>query len=205
MRVPSPPDPFDCEVAELAPGDLLYRVGSITRGIGEFNPGRGPATRFGFFGDPPVPLLYAAGTPQGALAESLLHDVPVSGGLLLPSAYQRVVMGRLRITAPLRLARLRGLGLRRLGVEARQLTDTPASAYPRTVAWAEAAHRAGLDGLEWTARLCDDTPAVVLFGDRAADAVELDTTFGRYFSSGPGLDWLIDTCAVLRVEVLPPR
>lgn len=71
------------------------------------------------------------------------------------------VMGRLRLTADLTLASLRGLGLRRLGV-------------------------------------------VVLFGDRAGHADVQDPTFGRHFDAGPGLDWLIDIRAPLRVDVLPP-
>lgn len=83
------------------------------------------------------------------------------------------------------------------------MTDTDASEYPRTVKWAEAAHAAGFDGVVWTSRLCNDAGAVVLFGDRAGSAVVQDPSFGRYFASGPGLDWLIDTCAPLGVDVLP--
>ena len=151
-----------------------------------------------------VPVLYAADTEQGALAESLLHDVPTTGGRLTYDAYADSVMGRLAVRRALRLASLRGLGLRRLGVSARELTDTEASEYPRTVAWAAAAHTAGFDGLAWTSRLCNDTRAVVLFGDRCGDAISQDPTYGRLFESGPGLDWLIDTCAPLHVDVLPP-
>jgi hypothetical protein len=204
VTAPPPPDPFEADVEPVAAGSLLYRLGSNRRGIAEFNPGVGRPTRFAFFGDPVVPVLYAADTEECALAESLLHDVPVAGGRLTYDAYADSVLGRLVVRLDLRLASLRGLGLRRLGVSARQLTDTDASEYPRTVAWAAAAHAAGFDGLAWTSRLCDDARAVVLFGDRCAGAVEQDPTFGRLFESGPGLDWLIDTCAPLRVDVLPP-
>lgn len=188
----------------LTAGTLLYRVGAISRPIATFNTGHGGPTRFAFFGTPPVPVLYAADTQNAALAESLLHDIPATGGNLLWDDYARVVMGRIAITRPLRLAAFRGLGLRRLGVEARQLTDTPAATYPETVRWAAAAHEAGLDGVAWTSRLANDARAIVLFGDRAADAVDQDHTFARLFTSGPGLDWLIDTCAPLRINVLPP-
>lgn len=205
MTTPPPPRPFDADVEILPAGGLLYRVGSIHRPISAFNPGRGKPTRFAFFGDPPVPVLYGADTEQAALAESLLHDVPASGGYVSWDDYSRVVMGRLRIIGELRLASLRGLGLRRLGVQARQLTDTDATEYPRTVRWAQAAHDAGFDGVAWTSRLCNDARAVVLFGDRAGDAVEQDAAFGRHFEGGAGLDWLITTCAPLRVNVLPPH
>jgi hypothetical protein len=202
--VPEPPDPFDAADDRLAAGTRLYRVGSNRRPITAFNPGHGSPTRFGFFGSPVVPILYSADTPEAALAESLLHDLPASGEYLTHDTYAQTVMGRLTVDRSLRLASLRGLGLRRLRVEAEEVTHSNASAYPRTVAWAAAAHRAGFDGLAWTSRKCNDSCAVVLFGDRCADAISQDPTFGRIFESGPGLDWLIDTCAPLHVDVLPP-
>ncbi|MGI8415599.1 MAG: RES domain-containing protein [Nakamurella sp.] len=202
--MPSPPVPFDADDDVLEADSLLYRVASNGRPITRFNPGVGSPTRFAFFGTPPVPVLYAADTAEAAFAESLLHDIPVSGGYLVYDSYSDSVMGRLIVGRDLRLASLRGLGLRRLGVEARQLTDTDASEYPHPVAWAKAAHGHGFDGLAWTSRRCNDARAVVLFGDRCADAIVQDETFGRFFQSGQGLDWLIDACAPLHVDVLPP-
>lgn len=199
-----PPSPFDAEPTPLEAGQWLYRVHSNARTVDQFNPGVGGRTRFAFFGDPAVPVLYAADTQESALAESLLHDIPVSGGVLPYAAYADKVMGRLDVTRELRLANLRGLGLRRLGVEASQVTDTDASEYPRTVRWAAAAHAAGFDGVAWTSRKCNDARAVVLFGDRCEGALRQDESFGRLFQSGPGLDWLIETCSPLHVDVLPP-
>lgn len=200
--VPDPPESFDAVVEHLDPGTRLHRVHSNTRTVTEFNPGIGSRTRFGFFGDPIVPVLYAADTPEAAVAETLLHDVPIVGGKLPYAHYADKVMGLMEITRSVRLASLRGLGLRRLKVEARQ--DTDASEYSRTVRWAQAAHAAGYDGLAWTSRQCDDTRAVVLFGDRCGRAVTQDPSFARIFQSGPGLDWLIAICAPLHVDVMPP-
>lgn len=199
-----PPDPFDAAEDRLAAGALLYRVHSNVRRATEFNPGVGSRTRFAFFGDPIVPVLYAAETEQAAIAETPLHDVPPTGGILPYAVYSDTVMSRIVVGRTLRLASLRGLGLRRLGAEARDVTDTDASDYVRTVKWAEAAHRAAFDGLSWTARKCNDARAVVLFGDRCGDAVDQDEAFARIFQTGPGLDWLISTCGPLRVDVLPP-
>ena len=206
MSAVLPPDPFEPEEATLEAGTLLYRVGNISRSVSSFNPGHGQQkpTRFAFFNDPPVPVLYAAETEESALAESLLHDIPLAGGILGSDDYMNKVMGRLLITRDVRLASLRGLGLRKLKVTDTQVTNTDASEYGTTVAWAKAAHDAGFEGLEWTSRLCNDSRAVVLFGDRATDAVEQDTSFGRHFLSGDGLDWLITTCLPLHVEVMPP-
>lgn len=111
----------------------MLRVGSTERPIASFNPGKESRTRFAFFGDPTVPVLYAAATETAALAESLLHDIPIAGGNLLWDDYSRSTMGRLRLSRQLRLASFRGLGVRRLGVQASQLTDTPASTYAETV------------------------------------------------------------------------
>lgn len=184
---------------------MLYRVGSNVRPIDEFNPGYGSPSRFAFFGTPPIPVLYAADTEEAALAESLLHDIPVTGGILTYDDYADTVMGRLTVSRDLHLASFRGLGLRRLKITAQQISDTPASSYHRTVRWAEAAHQAGYGGVAWTSRLCHDARAVVLFGDRASDAIEQDLTFGRIFMAGFDLDWLIDICAPLHVNVLPPQ
>lgn len=202
--VPPPPHPFEAATDTLITGTQLYRVSDNQWPVSAFNPGHGKPTRFAFFGNPAVPVLYAADTEQAALAESLLHDIPASGGHLTWDDYSRRVMGRLAVGRDLHLASLRGMGLRRLKVTAGQVTEADASEYPHTVAWARAAHRTGFDGLAWTSSRCNDARAVVLFGDRCADAIAQDPTFGRLFESGDGLDWLIDTCAPLHVEVLPP-
>lgn len=202
--VPTPPDPFNAAEQTLKAGTKLYRVHSNVRTVTEFNPGVGSRTRFGFFGDPVVPVLYAADTEQAAVAESLLHDIPTAGGALTYSQYANKVMGRIIVARDLRLANLRGLGLRRLKVKANQLTNTSASEYSRTVMWANAAHAADFEGLAWTSRQCNDARAVVLFGDQCTDAIYQDDTFARIFQSGPGLDWLISVCDPLRVDVLPP-
>lgn len=202
--VPSPPDPFDPADEWLRAGERLYRVHSNARAVAEFNPGVGSRSRFAFFGDPVVPILYAADTERAALAESLLHDVPAAGGYLTYGEYADKIMGMVAVSRDLRLASLRGLGLRRLQVEAREVTDTDASEYSRTVAWARATHDAGYDGLAWTARRCNDTRAVALFGDKCAEEVGQDSSFARIFQTGPGLDWLIATCDPLHVDVLPP-
>lgn len=203
--MPPPPDEFDPDVLTLEAGTLLYRVCSNARRVTDFNPGVGSPTRFAFFGDPVVPVLYAAQSRKAALAESLLHDIPLSGGILTYDDYGSSVMGRIETTKDLRLASFMGLGLRRLKVHPDHLTDTEASEYPHTVRWAQAAHRAGFDGLVWMSRRCNSDRAYVLFGDRVGESgIGQDDTFGMLFESGSGFDWLVDTCAPLRVDVMPP-
>lgn len=197
-----PPVPFDPATATLAAGHLLYRVLSATRTATDFNPGFGAPTRFGFFGNPVVPIMYAAETEDAAIAETLLHDIPAEGGLLPYDQYATKVLVRLEVTQRLRVAILHGTGLRRLKVTAAELTSSPASSYTSTVRWAEAAHDIGLDGLVWMSRQCNDTKAYVFFGDRYADAFVQDPTHARIFASPADQIWLIDRCAPLHVDVL---
>ncbi|POX91394.1 RES domain-containing protein [Mycobacterium kansasii] len=197
-----PPDPFEPATTTLPAGQLLYRVLSSSRTATDFNPGIGAPTRFGFFGTPVVPIMYAADTEDAAIAETLLHDIPVSGGVLPYDQYADKVLVRLKVTRRLQVGVLHGTGLRRLKVTAADLTSSPASSYASTVLWAEAAHDAGLDGLVWMSRQCNDAKAYVFFGDRCAGAVTQDPTHARIFAGPADQIWLIDRCAPLHVDVL---
>lgn len=197
-----PPTPFDPAADVLPAGHLLCRVLSSTRTPTEFNPGIGAPTRFGFFGDPVVPILYAADTEDAAIAETLLHDIPADGGVLPYDQYADKVLVRLEVTRPLHVAALHGMGLRRLKVTAAELTAGPASGYATTVRWAAAAHAIGLDGLVWMSRMCNDSRAYVFFGDRCGNAFIQDPGHARIFASPADQMWLIDRCAPLHVDVL---
>lgn len=202
--VPGPPTELDALAEELPAGARLYRVlrAAPGRDATTFNPGHGH-NRFSFFGDPPVPTLYAAQTETAAVRESLLRDVPLRGGVLLPEQYRDCVAAVISPLRPLSLAAFHGVGLRRLGIEPGQLTDTPARDYPRTVAWVEAAHSAGFDGLVWMSRRCTTDRAYVLFGDRVSrEELQTATDYARIFAAGEDLDWLIDVCATAGVDVL---
>lgn len=206
VTVPLPPDPFTPKAITVRDGAVLYRVYSNRRTATEFNPGHGPGSRFAFFGAPPTPVIYAAETEEAAICETLLHDVPQTGGILQYPDYADKISARLIVRRDLRLASFLGTGLRALGVEASELTDTPASTYRQTVAWAQAAHGAGFDGVAWMSRRCNSDRAYVIFGDRVmSDDIEQDPGYGRIFGTGSDLDWLIDWCATVRVDVHLPR
>ena len=200
--VPDPPQPFDPETIELPVGETLFRVHDKDRDGCDFNPDIGAPTRFAFFGDPSVPVLYAAATDRAAIAESLLHDIPMTGGQLMHSAYRDRRMSRLTTRRDLRLASLMGLGLRRLGVSADQVTTTRAAHYGRTVLWAQAAHASGFDGLVYMSRQCNSDRAYVFFGDRANDAFDLDPSYRWNFGDPlEGRPQLVTFCNTLGVEV----
>ena len=197
-----PPAPFKPAIDTLSAGHLLYRVFTSTRKATEFTPGVGAPTRFGFFGKPVVPILYAADTEEAAIAESLLHDIPEEGGVLPYDQYSRKVLARLEVTRELRLVVLHGIALRRLKVKPEDVTSSPASSYSTTVQWAEAAHGIGVDGMVWMSRLCNNTAAYVFFGDRCDNAFAQDPSHARIFASPADQMWLIDFCAPLQIDVL---
>ena len=201
---PVPPKPFNPKTATLDVGTQLYRVFTAAEGrtATTFNPGFGAPTRFAFFGTPVIPVLYAAATEEAAVAETLLHDIPVSGGILPYDKYAWAVMALLQVARPVRVGILHGLGLRQLKITAADLTASGAETYPDTVKWAHAAHDARLDGLVWMSRLCNDAKAYAFFGDRCDGAFTQDSTFGRLFATGADQLWLIDLCAPLHVDVL---
>jgi hypothetical protein len=200
--VKGPPTPFKPNIEALPAEHLLYRVFTNIRPPMNFNPGPGAPTRFGFFGKPVVPIMYAADTEEAAIAETLLHNIPVEGGLLPYDDYSRKALARLKVTRDLRLAVLHGLGLRRLKVSPQDVTSSPASTYPDTVHWAEAAHGIGVDGMVWMSRMCNSSKAYVFFGDKCADAFAQDPSHARIFASPADQIWLIDLCAPLHVDVL---
>lgn len=204
-RTPSPPEPFAPRIAVIPTDTRLYRVHHHAFLPAQFNPGVGSGGRFHFFGDPPVSVLYLAATREAALAETLLHDLPVDKpSVLRRSVYASSVLAGLSMRRGLEVAQFYGLGLRQLGIEATQLTDTPVSRYPATRPWAAAAHALGLDGVAWMSKRDNSARAYMLFGDRIGeDDLEAVPGSGLVFAGGTGRDWLVNTCAPLHIDVLP--
>lgn len=122
-----------------------------------------PPDPFAFFGDPVVPVLYAAETEEAAVCESILHEVPPTGGAV---QFDYHVADRVAASftpsRDLRRASLMGDGLRILGAEAKHVTGTMASRYKRAFRWAEAAHSVGYVGLVWMQQ-AQHRPCLCLF------------------------------------------
>lgn len=203
--VPDPPDTIDPLVERWPAGQTLYRVHGSRRPPTAANPGPYPHSRFAFFGDPPVPVLYAAEDEHTAVAETLLHDIP-HGGRLLPAAFRTRIASAITTDRNLHLAQLHSGGLKRLGLRPRNLTDTSPAHYPRTVRWAHAIHRAGsFDGLVWMSRQWNSGKAVMLFADRIRpDTFTIDHGYGRVFTTPHDFDWLADMCTQIRITAIPP-
>lgn len=173
FSLPDPPDPDELDPLTdvwLA-GQPLVRCHHVGFGATEFNPGRGDG-RFHplHVRRSPVPTIYAAHDIDGALSETVFHDVPVNGPgkavyrqKLIPMVASTIACDR-----DLVLVRLHGLGLRRLGVTRAQLIASDADQYEATRKWGAALYQAASEahGLEWVSRQHDTSRAVVLFGTR---------------------------------------
>lgn len=169
--LPPPPQPFTPLVETIRPGTVWFRVhepdfpdGSHNDGT-IANPGLGKPTRFAFFGDPPVSVLYAADRPEGAVRESILHDV--EPGEFVPGAHWRSkVLSAFEVARSFRVAAFHSGGLRRFGLYAKDLTDTDRTRYRDTVRWGGSAWAAGARGVSYMCRHFNTSRALCLFGDR---------------------------------------
>lgn len=211
MSQSPPAGPLDPKVETIPAGTTLYRVhetvfpsGAANDGTA-MNPGLGKPTRFAFFGDPAVPVLYAADRPEGAVHERILHDA--EPGTFIPQAHwQSKMLTVLRVTTGLSVAAFHSDGLRRFGLYPSDLTDTDLRAYPETVQWAEAAWRDGLHGVAYMCRHYNSSKALCLFGDRlplgALQPVPHHID-GRVFALPADADWLASLALAIRVVIRP--
>lgn len=124
-----------------------------------------------------VPTIYGADLIEGALSETVFHDVPIRGPgrRILRKALVPMVMSTIIPIRDLRLAELHGAGLGRLGTTHGELIETGASEYPRTALWGQALydHSNSFDGLIWRSRQFNDSLALMLWGDRATRFTDL--------------------------------
>ena len=198
--VPEPPDQPDPLVETWPTTVRLFRIHHQHFRPAEFNRGPRPAGRSSFFGSPLIPVVYCAASQEVAVAETLFRDIPLAGGRLTADAYLSRVMSVLRPTQDLRLAQLH-----RLGISAKDLTDTEAFHYPRTAGWAEAIHRnTDVDGLMWTSRQWNNAKALVLFGDRLAEhELTVEVAGRRVFADPVDFEWLAALGQSVHIAVIP--
>lgn len=137
-----------------------------------------------------MPTIYGASTVEGALSETLFHDIPVGDAFRVVerSVLRPLLISVVSARRPLRFAQLHGFGLGRLGLKRASLIEAEAPAYPATARWAAALHACAerFDGLVWTSRQHDTSSAVVLFGDRIErrDLELLDAPMPLYLGHG---------------------
>lgn len=179
------------------PATPLSRCHPDVYGPTEFYAGRPGGARFSAFtpsgASQPLPVLYAAGTVDGALSETVLHEVPVRGPdkRINRSDADGLQISMIAATRELRLADLTSEGLSRLGVSRLELIESDRVSYPVTAEWARAIHGHHhsdgffFDGLTWVSRQHDTSLCVVLFGDRVTWVCDTPGVDGNPPASGP--------------------
>jgi RES domain len=136
-----------------------------------------------------VPTLYGASGHEGAISETVFHDVPIASATkqVRMTRFDTVLLSSVAPKRDLNLVRLHGHGFQRLNVSRRDLIESDASCYSALAQWGQALHDcpAHADGLLWRSRLYDDEYACLLFGDRVSRreldvvAPSLPLAFGR--------------------------
>jgi RES domain len=197
MAVPNVPDPLPEPLVHRWPaGESIVRCHDGTMGATEFNT-TSVSRRFRPVDgvDGTVATIYGAALREGAMSETIFHDVPVRGKArrVQRAAFMHTVLSTIVPTRELRLVQLHGAGLRRLHVTHAELIETGARQYPRTALWGQALHDhdGEFDGLVWRSRQFNDSFAIMLWGDRVSRFEDLQfdpDAFPLPLFAGPGLE-----------------
>jgi hypothetical protein len=154
----------------LGAGTELWRVHDLQRGAIWFGPGEGrpPAHRFDAPGGE-FRVCYVGLSPEASFAETFLRNP--GRRLLDVSLLATRSLTSLTVTRRLRVARLHGPEMARLGATAEVAHG---SRYDLSRRWSLAlwSHPQRPDGILYTSRHDDVEPCLALFGDRCADALE---------------------------------
>jgi RES domain len=208
---PEVPAPEDLEpAAEIWPaGKPIHRLFVRSRGPLGFNPTASSArfrpllSKSGAV----VPTAYGGEDHETALAEALLRGVDALSKGNRPQLFLKEVKGldlvELVPVSDLRLVRLRGQGLTRLGLLREDVIDCGADRYPYTAEWAQALYRCdpGFAGIVWTSRQNDAGRALVLWGDRLdlEDGIRV-TDDPLALDCEPGIDLVRQACTYAEVD-----
>ena len=231
------PDAASCPVADpgiprhlrshvIAAGTSWFNV---SRHAAVFNSSGAGDSRFAPLlgaGGRPVPHVYLAQNPIGALAETALHDVWGAASVVQRSDLRGRSLRRLTCLTDLRVADLRDQHLDRYGLRRGELVSSPSEHYACTRRWA-ARRRAGpiggqpVTGLMWHSRQVEIAAAhaaapmqilltaveqasevAVIYGstasgDRWFDTVEVYPDLGE----AQGLALVTDLCVQLGLSV----
>lgn len=163
---------------------VIHVIHDVAHEPANFNPGVDAAgemckpTRFAPIRDAKgrvVPYLYGGSSRDCAIFETVFHNVPIDAPdkFVDLDDYATRAYGQVVPKRDLQLVNLTTDGLHRLKVPKSELIASAPIDYLETARWAAAIHRqfADVDGLLWMSRQRDRDQAVMLFGDRAGNAL----------------------------------
>lgn len=195
LPLPTSGIPVHKEVLEK--GQILFRCHDMKWTGKSFNPGRSLypgdyGARFSPFSDAAgklVSYLYAADSVQGALSETIFHDLigHVRRGFLNITPWREWGLTRLKTERELTLVTLKTADLYRMGLSKETFILGDRLIYAQTRQWAKAMYdqNKDVDGYVWKSRQHDDSDAYILFGNRITtkDLSVLTATAGLFASA----------------------
>lgn len=177
-NLPQPGASIPVHKEVLEKGGILHRCHHLRwQGI-NFNPGRellpgDYGARFSPFKDQGgnlVSYIYAASSPQGALSETLFHDLigHERTGFLSIRPWLCWGMTQLTTKRDLTLVTLKTADLYRMGLSKELFILSDRLVYAQTRQWAKAIYdqNKDVDGYVWKSRQHDDSDAYIFFGSR---------------------------------------
>ena len=196
-----------------AAGQTLWRVSKDLAGLrfttyagrrGRFSPVYGPD------GETVVPSWYGATTREGAVFESVFHDIRPSDRAprVQPHEYLDRFLAPVVPVRQLMLVDLTVPGLHAIGLSRGHLLESRSRRYPWTneVARRLRAGAPAADGFVWVSRAHDTSMAVVLYADPGRDPIidahpsEVTEALGL----GPGLRFLRELAIKARISIVLP-
>ncbi|MGV3652606.1 MAG: RES family NAD+ phosphorylase [Noviherbaspirillum sp.] len=174
LRAPADAEPFTGDALPANQHDWFHVYSTATypeTRADSFNLGWG-RSRFSPLTDArgePVPTYYVASTIEGALMESMLHDVSLDPpGTFEKAQLLHYHLVHLRFPYTLRLVNLHTPYLPKLGITRTQLVDSSPRHYGETREWARAAYLQCPDAqaIAYGSRRDDSSRCLMLFGNR---------------------------------------
>lgn len=169
------------------------------------NPGDTPPKktgRFTHFGRPTVKAVYAANTEINAIAETILHDVPIKpGSYVQRNTIEFRSLTPIKNTTDVTVLALFGEAFREMEVEPDSLTRLALPDYSETVPWGQATFEAKLQGIEWVSRHIDTDRSHVFYD--VPFEVDQDRR-SRDFSDPKDMLWITTRLRDLKVAVIDP-
>lgn len=196
-------------IETLAIGTTLVQVYPRDRGVLTYN-ATDAAGRFRPVHDAHgavVPTIYLASDEETALAETVLRGVTALGSADWARRLYRwqltgLSISRVLVARPLRVARLHGAGLVRIGLRRADVIDCEEREYPYTAAWAQAIWgcRRRPAGIAWTSRQNDSGQAYVVWQTRAHAGALTQVGAQLDLDREPGLDRTRTACVAAGVD-----
>lgn len=201
--------PTKVSVKVIPKGESMHRVHHEKYSGDSFNPSPDADARFSTIRDSNgdvIPVIYVAGSLEGALMESVFHDVPyVQGPKTIDSSkLENQTHSFLTTNQEIRVAELTTKALKKLGVAPEVIVTSEASNYRESRAFAEnmLSLNPDIQGLRWVSRQHNTEFVYVLFGTRFNGTLPVDVQDSRFLLE-EAYDEVIDLAEEIGVLIVP--